>query len=328
MTGFTKFDKAVMTINWFPGHMYKAQKDIRALLPEVDLVIEVLDARLPYSSQNPLLAKIRGHKPTIQLLNKADLADPVVTKQWLQAFEEVNQAKAYAVSQSDPAVMKQIPDWCRAMFPEREVNKKPIQVLIMGVPNAGKSTVINIIAERTIATTGDEAAVTKRQQRIKLEKNVILHDTPGVLWQRFDNQYSAHRLAIAGSIKSSVVDMGDIAHFLTAFLAEHYPESVNERFQVTVDKSFSSDDGMSVYGLMEEMAKARHFIKAGNQADMERFYRQLITEFRQGQLGRITLETPEMQTQEVAEVAQLLADKVAKKAARKSEFKSKSKKGR
>jgi len=303
--------------------MHKAQKDIRALLPEVDLVIEVLDARLPYSSQNPLLAKIRGHKPTIQLLNKADLADPVVTTQWLQAFEQVNQAKAYAVSQSEPAVMKQIPDWCRAMFPEREVNKKPIQVLIMGVPNAGKSTVINVIAERGIATTGDEAAVTKRQQRIKLPKNVILHDTPGVLWPRFDNQYSAHRLAIAGSIKSSVVEMGDIAHFFTSFLAEHYPEAINARFQVSLSEDFNVGDAMAVYTLMEDMAKARHFVKTGNQADMERFYRQLITEFRQGQLGRITLETPAMQKQEVAEVEQQLAAKEAKKAARKADFKNK-----
>lgn len=303
--------------------MHKAQKDIRALLPEVDLVIEVLDARLPYSSQNPLLAKIRGHKPTIQLLNKADLADPVVTTQWLQAFEQVNQAKAYAVSQSEPAVMKQIPDWCRAMFPEREVNKKPIQVLIMGVPNAGKSTVINVIAERGIATTGDEAAVTKRQQRIKLPKNVILHDTPGVLWPRFDNQYSAHRLAIAGSIKSSVVEMGDIAHFFTSFLAEHYPEAINARFQVSLSEDFNAGDAMAVYTLMEDMAKARHFVKTGNQADMERFYRQLITEFRQGQLGRITLETPAMQKQEVAEVEQQLAAKEAKKAARKADFKNK-----
>ncbi len=312
-----------MTINWFPGHMHKAQKEIRALLPEVDLVIEVLDARLPYSSQNPLLAKIRGHKPTIQLLNKADLADADVTGQWLQAFEQVDQAKAYAVSLSEPAVMKQIPDWCRAMFPEREVNKKPIQVLIMGVPNAGKSTVINVIAERGIATTGDEAAVTKRQQRIKLPKNVILHDTPGVLWPRFDNQYSAHRLAIAGSIKSSVVDMGDLAHFLTTFLVAHYPDAIYERFEIRIDDSFDHHDEMAVYELMEDMAKARHFVKAGNQADMERFYRQLITEFRQGQLGRITLETPAMQKKEVAEVEQILAEKAAKKAARKERFKKK-----
>ena len=235
----------------------------------------------------------------------------------------MDQAKAYAVSLSEPAVMKQIPDWCRAMFPEREVNKKPIQVLIMGVPNAGKSTVINVIAERGIATTGDEAAVTKRQQRIKLPKNVILHDTPGVLWPRFDNQYSAHRLAIAGSIKSSVVDMGDLAHFLTAFLAAHYPQAIQERFQVSVDSVFDTADEMAVYELMEAIAKARHFVKAGHQADMERFYRQLITEFRQGQLGRITLETPAMQTKEVAEVEQILAEKAAKKAARKQRFKKK-----
>lgn len=195
--------------------------------------------------------------------------------------------------------------------------------MIMGVPNAGKSTVINVIAERGIATTGDEAAVTKRQQRIKLPKNVILHDTPGVLWPRFDNQYSAHRLAIAGSIKSSVVDMGDVAHFLTAFLAAHYPEAIHARFQISLDAEFDAADEMAVYELMEAMAIARHFVKAGNQADMERFYRQLITEFRQGQLGRITLETPAMQKQEVAEVEQILAEKAAKKAARKDRFKKK-----
>jgi len=308
-----------MSINWFPGHMHKAQKEIRELIPEVDLVIEVLDARLPYSSQNPLLQKLRGDKPCIKILNKSDLADAELTGQWIDELHKDPTVKAYAVNTSDDALIKQIPVWCQAWFPERKINKKPIQVMIMGIPNVGKSTLINIMADRGIAKTGNEAAVTKRQQRIKLPGNVILHDTPGVLWPRFDNQNSAYRLAVTGAIKDHVVEAEDKAFFAAEYLINNYPELLKNRFNLT-------DLPAEPHDLLVEMGQQRGALKAGGRVDLTRISSLFLNELRLGQLGRITLETPEMMHQEMADVETMLQIKAEKQAARKSGFKSKSKK--
>lgn len=300
-----------MNINWFPGHMHKAQKEIRELLPEVDLVIEVLDARLPYSSQNPLLQKLRGQTPCIKLLNKSDLADPDLNQQWIDELQKDETIKAYAVNTSDTHLIKQIPQWCLNWFPEREVNKKPIQVLIMGIPNVGKSTIINIIAERTIAKTGNEAAVTKMQQRIKLPGNVILHDTPGVLWPRFDNQNSAYRLAVTGGIKDNIVEAEDKAFYLAEYVMVAYQALISKRYDIEQMPA-------EPYDLLEKIGQKRGALKAGGRIDLTRISSLFINEFREGTVGRITLETPEMMHQELDEVEKLLAAKAAIKAARKA----------
>ncbi len=303
-----------MNINWFPGHMHKAQKEIRQLLPEVDLVIEVLDARLPYSSQNPLLQKLRGQTPSIKLLNKSDLADPELNQLWIDELQKDKTIKAYAVNTSDSGLIKQIPQWCLQWFPEREVNKKPIQVMIMGIPNVGKSTIINIMAERTIARTGNEAAVTKRQQRIKLPGNVILHDTPGVLWPRFDNQNSAFRLAVTGGIKDHVVEAEDKAYFAAEYLILNYAELLKDRY------SFDTVPP-EPYELLVAIGQQRGALKAGGRVDLTRIANLFLNELRLGQIGRLTLETPKMMYQEEAEVAEQLRIKAEKKAARKAKFK-------
>ena len=300
-----------MSINWFPGHMHKAQKEIRELLPEVDLVIEVLDARLPYSSQNPLLQKLRGQKPSIKLLNKSDLADEELNQIWVDELQHDETVKAYAVNTSDTGLIKQIPQWCLDWFPEREVNKKPIQVMIMGIPNVGKSTLINLIAERTIAKTGNEAAVTKRQQRIKLKGNVILHDTPGVLWPRFDNQNSAYRLAVTGGIKDNIVEAEDKAFYLAEHVIVAYKDAIAERYNI-------NEMPTEPYDLLVEIGRKRGALKSGGRVDLTRIASLFLNEFRTGVLGRITLETPEMMRAELLEVDRILVAKAAKEAARKA----------
>ncbi len=300
-----------MSINWFPGHMHKAQKEIRELLPEVDLVIEVLDARLPYSSQNPLLQKLRGQTPCIKLLNKSDLAEEVLNQIWVEELQKDETVKAYAVNAADTGLIKQIPQWCLNWFPEREANKKPIQVMIMGIPNVGKSTIINLIAERTIAKTGNEAAVTKRQQRIKLKGNVILHDTPGVLWPRFDNQNSAYRLAVTGGIKDNIVEAEDKAFYLAEYVMVAYKTLISERYDI-------DQMPQEPYDLLTKIGQKRGALRTGGRVDLTRISSLFINEFRAGTVGRITLETPEMMYQELAEVEKQLAAKVAKKAARKA----------
>jgi len=292
--------------------MHKAQKEIKQLLPEVDLVIEVLDARLPYSSQNPLLQKLRGLTPCIKLLNKSDLADEALNQIWVDELQRDETVKAYAVNTSDKSLIKQIPQWCLNWFPHREVNKKPIQVMIMGIPNVGKSTIINIMADRTIAITGNEAAVTKRQQRIKLPGNVILHDTPGVLWPRFDNQNSAYRLAVTGGIKDNIVEAEDKAFFLAEYVMVAYAKEVAERYDIETMPN-------EPYDLLVKIGQQRGALKAGGRVDLARISSLFLNEFRAGTVGRITLETPEMMRHELVEVERILADKAAKKAARKSQ---------
>lgn len=289
--------------------MHKAQKEIRQLVPEVDLVIEVLDARLPYSSQNPLLQQIRGNKPCIKLLNKSDLADEALNQVWIDELQQDQTVKAYAVNTADTGLIKQVPAWCRQWFPAREVNKKPIQVMIMGIPNVGKSTLINIMAERTIAKTGNEAAVTKRQQRIKLPGNVILHDTPGVLWPRFDNQNSAFRLAVSGAIKDHVVEAEDKAFFAAEYLLEAYPDLLISRYELP-------DLTQEPYDLLVAIGQRRGALQAGGRVDLTRISNLFLNELRLGQMGRITLETPAMMQQELLEVAEKLRIRAEKKAAR------------
>lgn len=305
-----------MNINWFPGHMHKAQKEIRRLLPEVDLVIEVIDARIPYSSQNPLLQQLGQQTPSIKLLNKADLADPELTAIWIDHLQQNPSLKAYAISLERPERVKQIPDWCRAMFPQREINKKPIQVMIMGVPNVGKSTIINQIANRSIAQTGNEPAVTKRQQRIKLPHNIILHDTPGVLWPRFDNQNSACRLAATAAIKDSVVAIDEIAFFVAEYLIQAYAEPLAERFKL---EQLPTEP----YQLLVDIGAARGALRKTGRVDIEKISKIFLNELRSGKIGPITLETPQMMLQEQRQTAEKLRLRAEQKAARKTRFKTK-----
>ena len=192
-------------IQWFPGHMHKARVQMAEILPKVDLVIEVLDARIPYSSENPMLAELRGDKPVLKLLNKSDLADPDVTKVWKSYFDRQPGVKARSVTTTEPKKIWQLGNLCQEMFPDRQGMGKHVMAMICGIPNVGKSTLINILAGRKSLKTGDEPGVTKGQQRIILHNGVELLDTPGVLWPNVANEKSGYRLATIGSIKDTAM---------------------------------------------------------------------------------------------------------------------------
>src|SRR5690606_30485102 len=211
------------TINWFPGHMHKARKDIAEIMPQVDVIIEVLDARIPFSSENPLVPALRGDTPCIKVLNKADLADPETTALWIAQLEQTQGIKALPISQQNPEQIRQLLALCESFLPHRNLDIRAARAMIMGVPNVGKSTIINTLAGRTIARTGNEAGVTKSQQKIKLANAILLTDTHGFLWPNINPPSCGYRLAVTGAIKASVFNYIDIALFATDYLLKHYP---------------------------------------------------------------------------------------------------------
>ena len=298
-----------MAINWYPGHMHKASKEMRKIMPQVDLMIEVLDGRIPFSSENPMLAQLRGDKPCIKVLSKCDLADPVLTQAWQDYLEIDKGVKTIALTTQEPERIKDLLDLCHKLVPSKSAGVKNIQAMIMGIPNVGKSTLINHLAGRQIAKTGNEPAVTKMQQRIKLDRGIVLLDTPGVLWPKLENQHGGYRLAITGAIKETAISNEDIALYAVAYLRDAYPHYLLERYQLS---ELSSDDEI----LLSEIGKERGCLRAGGRVDLERAAKIVLTELRAGTLGRLTLETPEMMEQELREVAEHRAKLEAKKAAK------------
>ena len=284
-----------MAVQWYPGHMNKARRIIKETMSDVDLVIEVMDARIPFSSENPMVAELRQHRPCIKILNKSDLADPVITRMWMAHFEKEQGVKAQALSVLDKSRTKNLPDLCRKLLPERGSAVKSIRVMIMGIPNVGKSTLINTLAGKTIAKVGDEPAVTKvvssSQQRIILQGGIALSDTPGILWPKIENENSSYRLAVTGAIKNTAIDFEDIALFAADYLIDAYDEEIIKRYKLTQ----GPETGMQ---LLEEIGRRRGCLRAGGIIDIQRVSEILIHEIRSGALGRISFETPEMIAQE------------------------------
>lgn len=299
-----------MAIQWYPGHMHKASKEMKKILSEVDMFIEVLDARIPFSSENPMLADIRGEKPCIKILNKSDLADPEITQQWQDYLEQQKNVKTLALTASEPERAKDILDLCHKLLPNKSASVKNIQAMIMGIPNVGKSTLINTLAGRQIAKTGNEPAVTKIQQRIKLERGIVLLDTPGVLWPNLENPHTGYRLAVTGAIKETAVDNDDIAYYAVEYFIKTYPELLKQRYELP-------DLDGEVIDVMEMIGQRRGCLRGGGQVDLERVSKIILTEFRSAMLGQITLENPTMMERELIELEQIRAEKQAKKEARK-----------
>lgn len=299
-----------MLIQWYPGHMHKASKEIGQALPEIDLLIEILDARIPFSSQNPLLARLRGDKPVIRVLNKADLADPELTAAWQQYLEQEQGVRTLAVTAAQPDRIRQITALCARMLPERVAAGKLIRTMIMGIPNVGKSTIINILAGRAIAKTGNEPAVTRHQQRINLPDNIVLADTPGVLWPNVENRYSGYRLAATGAIRDTAYQYEDVALFAVDYLRVAYPELISRRYRLEALPDAAQP-------LLQTIAAKRGCLRAGRQVDMDKVSRLLLNELRAGTLGRISLETPEMMAGEMLELEEIRAAKAARQMERK-----------
>lgn len=286
-----------MAVQWYPGHMNKARRIIKETMSDVDLVIEVMDARIPFSSENPMVAELRQNRPCIKILNKSDLADPEVTRRWLAHFDKEQGVKAQALSVLDKSRTKNLPNLCRKLLPGRGTAVKSIRVMIMGIPNVGKSTLINTLAGKTLAKVGDEPAVTKEvsssQHRILLEGNIALSDTPGILWPKIENQNSSYRLAVTGAIKNTAIDFEDIAIFAADYLIVAYSKNLIERFKLKQSPQTGNE-------LLEEIGRRRGCLRAGGVIDMQRASEILIHEIRSGALGALSFETPEMIAEETA----------------------------
>lgn len=301
-------------INWYPGHMHKASKEMRKIIPQVDLIIEILDARIPFSSENPMLADIRGDKPCIKVLSKSDLADPIMTQQWQDYLEQEKGVKTIALTTEQPDKMRDLLALCHKMVPSKANGSDRVEAMIMGIPNVGKSTLINNLAGRMIAKTGNEPAVTKNQQRIKLDQGIVLLDTPGVLWPKLENRHGGYRLAITGAIKETAISNDDIAMYAVDYFRVFYPELLKARYQLDE----LSDNELE---LLEMIGAKRGCLRAGGRVDLDRAAKIVLTEFRDITIGRITLETPEMMEQELIEMAEIRAKKAEKEAARKQKRK-------
>lgn len=299
-----------MAINWFPGHMHKAQKEIKEILPQMDVVIEVCDARLPFSSENPMITKIRGDKPLIKILNKSDLADPGKTKIWLEYLESQHNVKAIALTTKNNAIEKRIPALIKKLVPSKYADGKLINVVIMGIPNVGKSTLINTLVGKAKAKVGNEPAVTKGQQRIRLEDNLYLIDTPGMLWSKIANENSGYRLAVSGAVKDTAFDHDDIAYFAAKYLLEAYPQRLMERYKLQ-EKPMDEEE------LIEAIARKRGYVRSRDHVDMHKASVILINEIRAKMLGGITFELPENIEKENAHFAEIEALRVAAREAKK-----------
>ena len=303
-----------MALQWFPGHMHKALKEIKESLNQVDILIEVLDARIPYSSENPEIAKIRGDKPCIKILNKYDLADPEITARWQESLEKERGVKTITTSSDNPGNSKQIMQLVKSICSYKEGQPKAIKAIITGIPNVGKSTLINILADRIIAKTGNEPAVTKSQQRINLGSGIILFD-PGVLWPKLENPHSIYRLASSGAVKNTAMEYDDVGFFAADYLIKAYPEVMKERYKLDELPDTEIE-------FLEAAAKTRGAIQAGGRVNLHKICEILLKELQSGKLGRITLETPEMLEVEKEEMALEAAKKAEAKAKRKAKFKT------
>ncbi|MBC3885183.1 ribosome biogenesis GTPase YlqF [Undibacterium griseum] len=276
-----------MSIQWFPGHMNAARKKAAETMENTDLVIEVLDARIPQASCNPMVEQLRifRQRPCLKILNKTDLADPNATRLWLDYYNSQKNVHAVALSCKKPADVARIPALALKIAPHRGVPTKPLRMMIMGIPNVGKSTLMNALLKKRVANVGDEPAVTKTQQRLYLGKNMILTDTPGMLWPKIEHPTDGLMLAASHAIGINALIEEEIAVFLAEQLIAHYPQSLAARYGFDL----TAMDGVAV---VEGIAKKRGFRLKGGDWDFEKAAHTLLIDYRSGALGRVSLETP------------------------------------
>lgn len=280
-----------MNIQWYPGHMTKARRMMEEDIKLIDIVIELVDARIPLSSKNPDIDKLAGQKSRMILLNKYDLADPARTSEWEIWFKN----KGFYVYKLDArkggqmkAITNMIQEACKEKIErdrKRGIINRPVRAMIVGIPNVGKSTFINTYAGKACAKTGNKPGVTKGKQWIRLNKNVELLDTPGILWPKFDDPAVGERLAMIGSIKDEILNISDLSIKLVEFLKDFYPGILAERYAV--------DENCDKIILLESIAEARNCRQKGNVLDLDKASKRLIDDFRSGKLGRLTLEFPQ-----------------------------------
>ncbi|XZG70500.1 ribosome biogenesis GTPase YlqF [Chitinibacteraceae bacterium HSL-7] len=277
-----------MAIQWFPGHMNAARKQVAETMAKVDMVVEIVDARCPWSSTNPMIEALRWarQRPALKILNKADLADPVQNQKWLAWFKaQPNTSAVLMGSENKSSQVKKLPQYCRAVVPHRTGMEKPLRVMIMGVPNVGKSTLVNALMGRKVANVADTPGVTKSQQRVETVGGAIFYDTPGLMWPKIEVEASGYRLALSGSIGRNAYNEEDVALYAIETLAERYPALLQTRFKLP-SLDLPSEQ------LLELIGRKRGAMMGGGVVDMQKAAEIVLTDFRNGTIGRISLENP------------------------------------
>ncbi len=280
-----------MVIQWFPGHMAKARRQVSEKLKLIDIIFELVDARIPLSSRNPMIDEIIQHKPRLVLLNKADMADKNITKQWIEYFKE-RDIKALAINSQAGSGMKEIVSASQEILKEkfdrmkaRGVKPRAIRAMIVGIPNVGKSTLINRLAKKNIAKTGNTPGVTKAQQWIKVGKELELLDTPGILWPKFEDQEVGLKLALTGAIKDTILNLQDVAIYGLKFLEGRYPERLKDRFQLD---DFPED----IVEFFDQIGKKRGCLMGRGEIDYDKVTELIIREIRTERMGALSFERP------------------------------------
>ena len=305
---------APMAIQWFPGHMHTTRLAlVKRLKAGIDVVVELLDARLPASSANPLLAALTAGKPALKLLNKQDLADPDRTAMWLDHYNALPETRAIGLDASQPAPTARLVAACRALAPLRGGMVKPLRVLVCGIPNVGKSTLINTLVRRKAARTGDEAGITKTEQVIVLASDVTLFDTPGMLWPRITVEQTGLHLAASGGVGRNAYDEQEVALALLETLQAAYAERIAARYRLTDLPELAT---MPAEALLARVARQRGQVQSGGRVDLQKAAETVLNDFRSGALGRITLETPDQHARWTAAGQALEAARLAKKKGR------------
>jgi len=287
-----------MSVQWFPGHMTSARRKAAETMAQTDVVIEVLDARLPEASSNPMIRELRlaRQRPCLKLLNKADLADPAATAAWLAFYNAQAGVKAVAISCRKPGDAARVPGLCKSLAPHRNDGVKPLRMMIMGIPNVGKSTLMNALLKRRVAAVGDEPAVTKSQMSLDLGPAMTLTDTPGLMWPKIDHESDGYMLAASHAIGRNAVIDSEVAAFLGELLLRNYPALLTGRYGVAIA-------GLDGIGVVEAVATRRGCVtrtRHGSEADLEKAAMILLTDYRGGKLGRISLETPQSRAEMLA----------------------------
>ncbi|MBL8450784.1 MAG: ribosome biogenesis GTPase YlqF [Dechloromonas sp.] len=289
-----------MTIQWFPGHMTSARKKAAETLAQADVVVEVVDARLPAASSNPMIHELRAfrQRPCLKLLNKADLADPAATRAWIEHYGRQPGVKAVALSCKKPADVARVPGLAQQLAPHRCDAVKPLRLMIMGIPNVGKSTLLNALVKKKVAAVGDQPAVTKSQQRIDLSSRLVLYDTPGLLWPKIEHEQDGLMLAASHAVGVNAYIDEEVATWLAGFLLAQYPQSLAARYGLAAA-------ALDAVGVLEGVARKRGCLAKGRggEPDREKACGILLTDYRSGALGRISLETPAAREARLAGIA-------------------------